>query len=107
MMAAKVTAYTPKKGKAGVWAFVPNASTREQYPDATLEQLKMDLQDGESLSIAALKSDMRGTTLVVAVAEGRVELEKFTSDWQEVESSSDDDIVWDINRMLEEWSADE
>lgn len=106
-MAAKAMAYAPKKGKAGVWAFVPNASTKEQYPDATLEQLKMDLQDGESLSIAALKSDMRGTTLVVAVAEGRVELERFASDWQEVKFPSDDDIVWDINRMLEEWSADE
>ena len=100
--------FAPKKGKAAEWQFYPNAKVRKKYPEAELEFLGMDAQEGEFLSLKALTKSNLKDTQVIEITEGRVDLIKFDSDWEEVESAPQDaDNIWDINQMISAWSSDE
>ena len=68
----------------------------------------MEVQEGEFLSLKALTKSNLKDTQVIEITEGRVELIKFDSDWEEVETASKDaDFIWDINQMILAWSSDE
>ena len=53
-MAIQNVVFAPKKGKAAEWQFHPNAKLRKKYPDAELDFLGMDAQEGEFLSLKVL-----------------------------------------------------
>ncbi len=45
-------------------------------------------------------------TLIIEIAEGRVELIDFEANWQEGEHD-EDAIIWDVDRMIGAWSSDD
>lgn len=100
--------FAPKKNKAAEWQFYPNADTKKKYPDAQLDFLGMDAQEGEFLSLKVLSRSKFKATEKIDVAEGRVELINFSANWQQVESVSEDpDHIWDVSQMILNWSSDE
>jgi len=105
--AAKSTIWAPNPGKAGVWTFFPSAKLRKDYPDCDRDRSGLDCQEGEVLSLAPQKTQRLGNALVVTVPEGRVELADFDTSWHELKRSPGDEcIVWDIYRIVEDWSSD-
>ena len=105
--AAKSVTWAPKPGKAGVWTFYPNAKVRKDYPACDRDHTGLDCQEGEVLSLVPRKTERLGKTLVVTTREGRIELGDFDACWHEVsESAGEDCVIWDIYRIVEEWSSD-
>ena len=102
----KTVIFVPKKGKAAEWAFHPSAQVRKNYPDAEVEFLGMDAQEGEILSLIPVSQETLKQMKVVTVDEGRVELLNFDHDWQEGKTgSSNAENVWDIDQMISAWSS--
>ena len=107
-MAIQNVVFAPKKGKAAEWQFHPNAKLRKKYPDAELDFLGMDAQEGEFLSLKVLGQSKLKTTEVIDIAEGRIELIKFSTDWQQVDSAPENaDNIWDADQMISNWSSDD
>jgi hypothetical protein len=98
--------FAPKPDAAAEWVFYPNAKTKKDYPAAELEFVGMECQEGEIVSLKPKSQKMLGDTLIIDVAEGRVELIGFESNWQEGEFD-EDAIIWDVDRMIEAWSSDD
>lgn len=105
---AKETMFTSKRGKAAEWEFHPNAKTRKKYPDAEIDFLGMDAQEGEFLSLKETGRSELKDKLVIDIAEGRIELNKFSSTWQEVEAiPTDSENIWNIDQMISTWSSND
>ena len=105
--AAKSATWAPKAGEAANWAFYPSAKVRKDYPDCDRDYSGLDCQEGEVLSLSPQKTERRAKTLVVTIAEGRVELEDFDACWHELKTLPDEDcIVWDVYRIVEDWSSE-
>ena len=105
-----VVVFAPKKDKAADWEFHPNAKVRKEYPEVEREYEGMDAQPGEFLSLKVLTRSMLKTTQVIEITEGRVELKKFNSDWEELGSpppDADEAICWDIERIISSWTSDD
>lgn len=104
---AESVTWGPRVGKAGVWTFYPNARLRKDYANCDRDRSGLDCQQGEVLSLSPQKAERRATTLVVTIAEGRVELSDFDTCWLELKTPpAEDCIVWDIYRIVEEWSSE-
>ncbi len=100
--------FAPKRDKAAEWQFYPNAELIKKFPDAKLDFLGMDAQEGEFLSLQVLNRKKFEEIEIIYTTEGRVELINFSGDWRELKSLSDDpDIVWDIRQMVLNWASDE
>ena len=105
--ATKSVTWAPEAGKPGDWTFYPNAKLRKDYADSDRDRTGLDCQQGEVLSLIPQKTDRRGKTLIVTIGEGRVELGDFDASWHELKAlPSEDSIVWDIDRIVEEWSSE-
>jgi hypothetical protein len=77
------------------------------HPRCDRDRTGLDCQQGEVLSLTPQKTERRGNTLVVNIAEGRVELADFDASWHELKTPPCEDcIVWDICRIVEEWSSE-
>jgi hypothetical protein len=103
---AKNTTFVPKTDVAASWVFTPSAKIRKQYPNAELEELGMELQEGEVISLKVKSQKILDANLVIEIAEGRVDLVDFESNWEKGEAS-DDAVVWDIGVILENWSSED
>jgi hypothetical protein len=102
-----LTIWEPKGGGPGIWTFYPNAKLRNDYPDCDRDRTGLDCQRGEVLSLIPETTERRGSTLVVNIAQGRVELRDFDRCWEELRRPPDEDcVVWDIYRIVEEWSSE-
>jgi hypothetical protein len=66
----------------------------------------MECQEGEMLSLNPKSKKMLNDTLVIEVAEGRVELFNFVKTWGEGELD-EDAIVWDVDLMIQSWASDD
>ncbi len=89
-------------------AIPPKCQTEKKYPDAELDFLGMDAQEGEFLSLKVLGQSKLKTTEIIDIAEGRIELIKFSTDWQQVDSAPEDaDNIWDADQMISNWSSDD
>ena len=98
--------FVPKSDAAAEFSFYQNAKTRKKYPNAELEFLGMEAQEGEIVSLKPVSQKTLKENLVIEVSEGRVELIDFGGNWEKGELS-DDAIIWDIGRMIEAWASDE
>ncbi len=106
-MPNKTVIYAPRKNKAGDFSFYPTAKLKKEYPDAEVDHLGMDLQDGEAMSLNPQKTERRGGTLVVTIAEGRVELANYDKDWTETKAQPSAGVmVWDVLQMIDAWASD-
>ena len=101
--------FGPKPGKAACFTFVPSKSVRKDYPDAELDELTMDLQDGEIMFVEKVDvPSVVGGSLVIETKFGKISLLEFDKMWTEISDYEEaDDIVWDVFRMVEEWSFDD
>jgi hypothetical protein len=105
--AAKSVTWAPEAGKPGNWTFYPNAKLRKDYADCDRDRTGLDCQQGEVLSLIPQKTDRRGKTLIVTIGEGRVELGDCDASRHELKAlPSEDSIVWDIDRIVEDWSSE-
>ena len=98
--------FIPKSDEAAEWAFYPNQKTRKNYPDAELEFVSMECQDGEIISLNPKSTKILGDKLIMELPEGRFELIDFEEKWQEGKFD-EDAIVWNLERIIEAWSSDE
>jgi hypothetical protein len=103
---AKNIAYVPKTDEPAEWIFYPNDKTRKKYPNAELEALTMDCQEGEMISVSPKSKNMLDKSLIVEIAEGRIELLHFDENWKESDHD-EDSVTWDIHRVIHAWSDDE
>ena len=107
VMGKKRNVYGPRKNKAAEWLFVPSAAVRKAHPDAPGDEIGMDLQDGEVMSLDVVNSATRDGVVVLTIVQGRLELKNYAKDWQELNEAPDDAVVWDIARLIETWSSDD
>lgn len=101
----KFVVFGPKGDRAAEWRFFPSAKIRRQYPNADLVKVGMDMQEGEVVALTPNSQKMLDSRLVIEVAEGRVELLDFQTNWQVSELRGA--IVWDICRIVEEWASND
>jgi len=107
MAKSKTVTWGPKAGKAATWAFYPSAKVRKAFPSCDREYSGLDCQDEEVLSLAPLSTEKRGKVLAVTVIEGRVELADFDTKWRELGATPEDATIWDIRRIVEDWSSED
>ena len=100
--------FGPQSGKAASFTFIPSKSVRKEYPDAELSELGMDLQDGEVMFVEKVDAPLLvGDALVIETEFGKLSLLQFDDMWEEISDyEKGDDVVWDVFRMVEEWSSD-
>lgn len=99
-------AYGPRKGVAAEWSFHPSAKTKRSYPDASDDDIAMDLQDGEYLSLVPITQRERGGHLSLKIAEGTIELIEFERDWILLVSVDNSAIKWDASRIVAAWASE-
>ena len=103
----KMSYYGPKADKPAEWMFYPNAKTRKRHPDASGDDIGMDLQDDEIICLLPKSVETLKGNLVLEIAEGRVELLQFDRNWRSLDRATDDAIVWDVARIIEAWASDD
>ena len=96
----KMRIFAPIPEVAAEWGFYPSDKIKAIYPDAPVEFLGMEVQEGEVLKLKPLKFETLEQTAILTIKEGRVELINFDSNWQELDSIPDDpDFIWDAEQM--------
>ena len=106
-MAKKATIlYGPKEDVAAEWEFHPSERIRNEYPDAQVEFVGMELQGEEALSLLPIKTEKVKGTLVITTKGGRVVLKEFAENWLEL-NALPDGVVWDVFRMIGEFSSND
>ena len=103
----KAKMYKPKESVAAEFSYLPSKSVKKLYPDAEMEMLQMELQEGEVISVAPSKIANSDGSCVIDIKEGSITLMEFSDNWEEVSELPEDAIVWDAERMISTWSFDE
>ena len=96
--------FSPRSKVAAEWVFYPNSELRRLHANPPVEFLAMDLQEGEVIRLMSLSAAKVAGSLMVKITEGQVELLNFDEDW--VPCDVNEEIIWDIDRIIEAWSSD-
>ncbi len=102
----KLIIFAPKKNASAEFNFHPNTKIKKKYPEAPVEFLGMDLQEGELLFIAPKSRKTKDGNLTLEIEEGSVELVNFKEDWEE-DGGTADSVVWDVDRLIEAWTSND